>query len=155
MKGTWKQGSWGQHGVHLGPTGPRWAPCGPHEPCSLGYSRRKYTHTRFPVCYWQWVNNYCNIGQDSGYVLMMTSQLITQCNMGLSNCDANTWIVTTNSFDTYFGDFHDRSCKKPHTFLPPKVVYLDKDSFLVFLYIWGRVWCQKQLSKAGKNNYIP
>ena len=28
--------SWGQHGAHLGPTGPRWAPCWPHEPCYLG-----------------------------------------------------------------------------------------------------------------------
>ena len=27
---------WGQHGAHLGPTGPRWAPCWPHELCSLG-----------------------------------------------------------------------------------------------------------------------
>ena len=26
----------GQHGAHLGPTGPRWAPCWPHEPCYLG-----------------------------------------------------------------------------------------------------------------------
>ena len=25
------QGSWDQHGAHLGPTGPRWAPCWPHE----------------------------------------------------------------------------------------------------------------------------
>ena len=31
----WKQGSWGQHGAHLGPTGPRWAPCWPHELCYL------------------------------------------------------------------------------------------------------------------------
>ena len=23
----------GQHGAHLGPVGPRWAPCRPHEPC--------------------------------------------------------------------------------------------------------------------------
>ena len=23
----WQQASWGQHGAHLGPTGPRWAPC--------------------------------------------------------------------------------------------------------------------------------
>ena len=30
------QGSWGQHGVHLGPTGSRWAPCWPHELCYLG-----------------------------------------------------------------------------------------------------------------------
>ena len=32
------QGSWGQHGAHLGPVGPRWAPCRPHEPCCLGIS---------------------------------------------------------------------------------------------------------------------
>ena len=35
----WEQGSWGQHGANLGPTGPRWAPCWPHELCYLG-------------CYW-------------------------------------------------------------------------------------------------------
>ena len=29
-------GSWGQNGAHLGPTGPRWAPCWPHELCYLG-----------------------------------------------------------------------------------------------------------------------
>ena len=28
--------SWGQYGVHLGPTGPRWAPFCPHELCYLG-----------------------------------------------------------------------------------------------------------------------
>ena len=33
----WKQGSWGHHGAHLGPAGPRWAPCWPHDPCYLGY----------------------------------------------------------------------------------------------------------------------
>ena len=32
----WWQGSWGQHGAHLGPVGPMWAPCRPHEPCNLG-----------------------------------------------------------------------------------------------------------------------
>ena len=32
-----QQGSWGQHGVHLGPTGPRWTPCWPHELCYMGY----------------------------------------------------------------------------------------------------------------------
>ena len=25
-----------QHGAHLGPTGPSWAPCWPHELCYLG-----------------------------------------------------------------------------------------------------------------------
>ena len=32
----WYQGSWGQHGAFLGPTGPRWAPCWPHELCYMG-----------------------------------------------------------------------------------------------------------------------
>ena len=32
-----QQSSWGQHGAHLGPVGPRWAPCWPHEPCYRGY----------------------------------------------------------------------------------------------------------------------
>ena len=43
--GTWQEiislknisCSWGQHGAHLGPVGPRWAPCWPHEPCYQGY----------------------------------------------------------------------------------------------------------------------
>ena len=26
-----QQGSWGHHGAHLGPVGPRWVPCWPHE----------------------------------------------------------------------------------------------------------------------------
>ena len=30
------QSSWGQHGAHLGPTGPRWDPCWPHESCYKG-----------------------------------------------------------------------------------------------------------------------
>ena len=35
------QSSWGQHGAHLGPVGPRWAPCWPHEPSNQGmYSQR-------------------------------------------------------------------------------------------------------------------
>ena len=29
--------SWDQHGAHLGPVGPRWAPCWPHEPCYQGW----------------------------------------------------------------------------------------------------------------------
>ena len=33
---TLRAGSWGRHGAHLGPTGPRWAPSWPHELCYLG-----------------------------------------------------------------------------------------------------------------------
>ena len=36
------QGSSGQYGAHLGPVGPRWAPCWPHEPCYHGCSLYTY-----------------------------------------------------------------------------------------------------------------
>ena len=38
------QGSWGQHKAHLGPTGPRWVPCWPHELCYLGSSHYSLQH---------------------------------------------------------------------------------------------------------------
>ena len=41
------QGSWGQHGAHLGPTGPRWAPWWPHELCYLGRNWQKYVLTEY------------------------------------------------------------------------------------------------------------
>ena len=41
---TWWQGSWGQHGIHLGPTGPRWVPYWPHEPCYQGCYTDIYSH---------------------------------------------------------------------------------------------------------------
>ena len=34
---VYKRDWWGQHGAHLGPTGPRWAPCWLHEPCYRGH----------------------------------------------------------------------------------------------------------------------
>ena len=36
MGATWVLCSWGQLGAHLGPIGPRWTPCWPHEPCYQG-----------------------------------------------------------------------------------------------------------------------
>ena len=48
-----EQSSCGQHGAHLGPVGPRWAPCWPHEPCYQGhhfqYSNQPQT-TRHDTC---------------------------------------------------------------------------------------------------------
>ena len=35
MLSTQTASLWGQYGAHLGPTGPWWAPCWPHEPCYL------------------------------------------------------------------------------------------------------------------------
>ena len=36
----------GQHGAHLGPTGPRWSPCWPHELCYLGSQRNEPWHRK-------------------------------------------------------------------------------------------------------------
>ena len=38
------QSSWGQHGVHLGPVGPGWAPYWPHEPCYQGIHLKTCVH---------------------------------------------------------------------------------------------------------------
>ena len=38
------QSSWDQHGAHLGPVGPRWAPCWPHAPCYLALRWRHNDH---------------------------------------------------------------------------------------------------------------
>ena len=45
------QSSWGQHGAHLGPVGPRWAPCWPHEPCYQGYPHGTRGKWRGPLPY--------------------------------------------------------------------------------------------------------
>ena len=37
------QVAWGHHGAPLGPTGSRWAPCWPDEPCHLGFSSILWT----------------------------------------------------------------------------------------------------------------
>ena len=55
-----KQGSWGQHVAHLGPVGPRWAPCWPHEPCYQCWSipwplmpQLLMSPGHQQLCYWQ------------------------------------------------------------------------------------------------------
>ena len=42
--------------AYLGPTGPRWAPCWPHEPCSLGCFLAKHPFIWQTLCVeWCWV----------------------------------------------------------------------------------------------------
>ena len=47
----WEQGLWGQHGAHMGPTGPRWAPCWSHESCYLGKGHGKYQSISIKLYY--------------------------------------------------------------------------------------------------------
>ena len=60
----WWQGSWGQHGAPLGPTGQKWAPCWPHELCYLGwhYINHVCTHKRHPISHLN--------GHAMGYLLL-------------------------------------------------------------------------------------
>ena len=59
IKVPWLQGSWGQHGAYLGPTWPRWAPCGPREPCYLGTSfpGKQVIHYTWQASQNDWVIN--------------------------------------------------------------------------------------------------
>ena len=43
------QNSWGQHEAHLGPVGPRWAPCWPHDPCYQGRCPGRVSIMSFPA----------------------------------------------------------------------------------------------------------
>ena len=45
----WEQLSWGLHGAHLGPTGPTWAPCWPHEFLLSGLSPEKTVCNTFTI----------------------------------------------------------------------------------------------------------
>ena len=45
----WYQGSWGQHGAHLGPTGPKWDPCWSRELCYL-WCITEPSHTGTEIC---------------------------------------------------------------------------------------------------------
>ena len=44
-----KQSPWGRHGAHLGPVGPRWAPCWPHEPWYQGWRRKDDCSVKVPM----------------------------------------------------------------------------------------------------------
>ena len=49
-RGHWYQGSYGLHGAYLGPTGPKWAPCWPHDPCYLGgFSVWIIIYSQYPI----------------------------------------------------------------------------------------------------------
>ena len=58
------QGSWGQHAAHLGPAGPRWAPCWPHELCYLGYKCCALCHALFCTTLCGLVTSYGDIDLD-------------------------------------------------------------------------------------------
>ena len=62
------QDSWCQHGAHLSPIGPRWAPCWPHDPCYQGTSpgdcpawSKKGNHPTVAQQDKEWVDGVCSM----------------------------------------------------------------------------------------------
>ena len=71
----WEQGSWGQHGAHLGPTGPMWAPCWPHEHCYLGDYQLRFNvnKTFMETLKWTIVRlSWCHCSNREGYAWKST-----------------------------------------------------------------------------------
>ena len=84
-----QQGSWGQHGAHLGPTGPRWTPYWPHKLCYLGIFLIAYT----------WENqNPCSITKQ--FRLGNSHNLLTM----------SSWSITPIYSDFMVNAFYDILC---------------------------------------------
>ena len=83
----------GQHGAHLGPVGPRWALCWPHEPCYKGQS------------YALWVSIVCIFGKNYHFIIVLWR--ITTLKMGLNRimsteviCISHPCMLFVPSMDT-------------------------------------------------------
>ena len=83
------ESSWGQHGAHLRPTRPKWAPCLSHELCCLGnYLRDWQRHS------WQLSSRLFH-GRDSipwSNVYMFHSNLYT-CSDNCQTKIADSWLL--------------------------------------------------------------
>ena len=56
----------GQHGAHLGPVEPRWAPCWPHEPCYQGKFCLCHCDV-LPNCIYGWCHYYSDVETPDKY----------------------------------------------------------------------------------------
>ena len=74
---------WGQHGAHLGPTGPRWAPCWPHELCYLGKTN------------WQVDSLVCS------YPSALAMELLQSCTKSSMYCFLLLWGVIVLALSTH------------------------------------------------------
>ena len=94
----WEKGSWGQHGAHLGPTGPRWAPCWLHELCFLGILclgmllRYRLNRIGIPITYDKTVSRPSNLHNDNpvpektAFMFKQSPNLQVNCNDLVESC---------------------------------------------------------------------
>ena len=79
-----QQSSWGQHGAHPGPGGPRWAPCWPHEFCYQGW----LTMTEAAL-HWDTLDMHL-----SGWFVMMVADILaTYMHQGISNHHTDSIVI--------------------------------------------------------------
>ena len=84
MGPTWgPSGSWGHHGAHLGPVGPRWSPCWPHEPCYQGKFQYDMIYHSLPK------HDLSNVLRKSMMICVCTVYSTAQNNL----CINKLWII--------------------------------------------------------------
>ena len=71
----------GQHGAHLGPTGPRWAPCWPHKLCYLSRYHRVIETTLVDISKMKQCQNSTHQQPWCAYILGRTLQIKLNRNM--------------------------------------------------------------------------
>ena len=92
----WEQGSWGQHGAHLGPTGPRWPQVGPMNfaiwvdiVISIATNNGKNVTLTFQSKHMITIKNTC---ESSELKYIMTKFPIQKCGLIFAHCIAESCV---------------------------------------------------------------
>ena len=85
MGDTWVLCSWGQHGAHLGPIGPRWTPCWSHEPCDQGmFAEVGVTPVwHYIPARWNFVPSWASIHEAIGRLIARSREVSKPPDLGL------------------------------------------------------------------------
>ena len=107
------QGSWGLDGAHMGPTGPRWAPCWPHKPCYQGTSRtnhrlRKPTLSLSQSASWYDVFQFVGLPSYEPWVMYIYSSLISALRWFIQTRHGQDPSGGNTSFTQFWG--HNARC---------------------------------------------
>ena len=87
LKYTLIGNSWGQHGAYPGPTGPRWVPCWPHEPCYLGNHRLRIKMGSFAFLTYRYLQCYTGV-----------SGMMTSLNGNIFRVTGHLWVESTGDW---------------------------------------------------------
>ena len=137
--------------AHLGPVGPRWAPCWPHEPCYLGCQ----CNSTWTSLHWVYINNvyYClhawtvNIYAANMKTFLAVAWAMVFGTSCLGHYRLHPWKHAFWPLNLYFPLSCTTSQKQPDdvSFAPLKVYVL-----YTFVFHWG----QNNPSKSPTARYI-